>query len=72
MAGITAIPVLASAELDLQLRRKAAQKRTKSSCSVLDDVLVEGVDSGIITCISGDRGLGKTTVREYDAFTSKV
>jgi predicted ATP-dependent serine protease len=72
MAGAAVIPVLASADLDLQLRRKAARKRTKSSCSVLDDVLMGGVDSGRITCISGDRGLGKTTVRKYGAFICEV
>jgi predicted ATP-dependent serine protease len=65
MAGLAAMPIAASAELDVQLRRNAARKRTKSLCPVLDEVLKGGLDSGRITCISGDRGFGKTTVRGY-------
>jgi RecA/RadA recombinase len=62
MAEITAIPVLASAELDYQLRKNATRIRIKSGCSTIDDALKGGLDSGRITCISGDKALGKTTV----------
>ena len=62
MTESAALPVLASTELDYQLRKCATRKRVKSGCSVIDDVLKGGLDSGRITCISGDRALGKTTV----------
>lgn len=55
-------PSLASAELEIALERNAKRTRTGTSCTVIDEALRGGVDSGIVTCISGDRGLGKSTV----------
>jgi len=67
MANDAAFPVvLASDELDEALRRRKEQRRTKASCFVLDDMLKGGIESGRITCISGDRASGKTTVYNID------
>ena len=62
MTESAALPVLASTELDYQLRKDATRKRIKSGCSAIDNVLKGGLDSGRIACISGDKALGKTTV----------
>jgi hypothetical protein len=38
------------------------RKRVGTACSPIDDALRGGVDYGHITCISGEKGTGKTTV----------
>jgi RecA/RadA recombinase len=57
------LPMLGSVELEYVLRSQSSIKRVKTSCPTFDTILNHGVESGKITCISGDRGTGKTTVR---------
>jgi hypothetical protein len=58
-----AIPILAYAELDrLNRQPPLHSQRTGSYCSSIDEALHGGIESGRITCISGDKGTGKTTV----------
>jgi RecA/RadA recombinase len=63
MEDQAALPTLGSTELDYVLRNQASMSRVKTSCTAFDAILKDGVESGRITCISGDRGTGKTTVR---------
>jgi len=61
-----------------RLRRR---KCLATACSPIDDALRGGIDYGRITCISGEKGTGKTTVGEiwwwyfsayFDAFSSPI
>jgi RecA/RadA recombinase len=40
------------------------RKRLSTSCSVIDGALRGGIEHGRVTCISGEKGTGKTTVRD--------
>lgn len=62
MAAIAARSIQASSELEHLLRQNTTRQRVKSSCTVLDDMLKGGLDSGRICCMSGDKSTGKTTV----------
>jgi hypothetical protein len=61
-------PVLASAELGYHELLERTKLRVPSSCTAIDDVLYGGVDSGTISCISGNRDPMKSQVRHvYNA-----
>jgi predicted ATP-dependent serine protease len=59
-----AVPILASVDLEQRLNRQPSShsQRTGTCCSAIDEALHGGIESGRITCISGDKGTGKTTV----------
>jgi predicted ATP-dependent serine protease len=63
---LPAEPLLAStlyAILD-EARTSNKRKRVGTACSPIDDALRGGIDNGRVTCISGEKGSGKTTVGE--------
>jgi hypothetical protein len=63
IGNTAAVPVLASAELGTLLERNRKRKRTETTCSSIDNCLHGGIESGYLTCISGDKETGKSTVR---------
>jgi predicted ATP-dependent serine protease len=60
-----AFPVLGSILLQLTNDRSLSRKRKRVGVSFdpMDSALKGGVDYGRISCISGDKSQGKTTVR---------
>lgn len=43
-------------------RTRLAKVRLKTTCSPIDDALRGGIDYGRVSCISGEKGTGKSTV----------
>jgi predicted ATP-dependent serine protease len=61
-SNAAAIPSLASDELSIQLQRRQKKQTTGTRCNVIDEALPGGIESGQLTCISGDRETGKSIV----------
>src|ERR1700712_4398219 len=55
-------PILGSTLLQIANEKNRKRKRVGTSFDSIDSALKGGVDYGQISCISGDKGMGKTTV----------
>lgn len=56
------LPILASNELAAHIKRQQQKKRYTTTCIAIDEAFNGGIESGAMTCISGDRVTGKSTV----------
>jgi predicted ATP-dependent serine protease len=67
-----AISVLASDEISIQLQRKQNRQTIGTRCNAIDEALRGGIESGQLTCISGDRETGKSTVLKLLFYSFEV